>query len=115
MPTDWFIPFFRINKLRVQGDRKYLDDQTLVENGDEDLSQTEEPTETDEYDDIDLMEEDPPAVEIRRSWMQLLNNNLSLHESSDSDSDDLPSLTSYSSSSSSGGRNRASGGYRFEI
>ncbi len=65
-------------------------------------SETEEPTETEEYYDIDLVESEIPRIPpIRRSWMELLSANLARHEFSDEEGTDLPSLTSYSTSSSS--------------
>jgi hypothetical protein len=110
--SDWFIPFFRVNKLRVLGDEEHLDDQTDVEASDAEPAETEEPTETEEYFDVDLDGEEAPAIEGRRSWMELLCDNLARHESSsDEDVGDLPSLAGYSSSSSSGQRS----GQRVEI
>lgn len=80
-------------------------DLNQIERGtgyDEEPSETEDPTETEEYYDVDLVEGETQRSEpIRRSWMELLSDNLARHESSDEEGADLPSLTSYSTSSSS--------------
>lgn len=72
----------------------------------------EEPSETEttatqEYVAIDLQGEgEDQSIEVSRSWMELLSENLARYDSSPSDeeSGDVPSLASDSSSSSSGER-----------
>lgn len=106
---DWFIPFFRIHDVRVLGDNEEEDERNELSlmipaiEYYEDPSDTEELTESEEYYDVDLVEtESPRPVRARRSWMELLSENLSRHNSiNDDDGGDPPSLTSYSTSSSS--------------
>ena len=107
--SDWFIPFFRINDVRVLGDNDDNDEQSdlsltipAIEYY-EDSTETEEPTESEEYYDVDLVgTESSPPVRARRSWMELLSENLSRHNKmNDDDGSDLPSLKRHSTSSSS--------------
>ena len=98
--ADWYIPFFRVNKLRVLGDDELANNASDTEGGSVARSETEESTETEEYYDVDLDERGSNVPDIRKSWMELLSENLARQEASDSEGE-LPSLASYSTSSSS--------------
>mmetsp|Transcript_24181 Transcript_24181/g.69580 ORF Transcript_24181/g.69580 Transcript_24181/m.69580 type:complete len:128 (-) Transcript_24181:34-417(-) len=104
-PPDWYIPFYRVNTLRVLGEDKEGDDLSNNEGGLGsryryvlDPSETEEPTETEDYYDVDLEDDNVTDVVVRKSWMQLLSDNLARFSGSEDDAE-LPSLKSYSSSS----------------
>lgn len=100
--VDWFIPFFRVNELRVLRDDDDEEDNNDVEHQ-QDSTETEEPTETD-----DALERDSSegfeVIAARNpsqasSWVDLLNRNSALG-GDDHDQVEMPSLTSYSSSNS---------------
>jgi hypothetical protein len=115
--ADWFIPFFRVNKLRVLGDDE--DERPIPAEGAfasfpgqrKYLSMTEEPTETTEdYQDADL----EGSADAANAWMDRLKR-------SHGAMDKVPGLAGYSISSSSGDQSMLSDGTpqdtfsRFEI
>jgi hypothetical protein len=93
-----------VNKVRVLGDPE--EDVPILAAGafasfpgeDKCPSLTEEPSETEEYYDVDLEDAITNAA-VSKSWMELLGDNL---KRSNGLIDPVPSLASYSSSSSSG-------------
>lgn len=105
---DWFIPFFRVNKLRVLGGDTEDDIFSRVERAppsppsflledEKMITETEEPTDTEDYYDVDL-EDAITTAAVRKSWMELLGDNLARNDETD---EPMPRLTSYTTSSSS--------------